>query len=265
MYIDTRSIDSIEKSIFQILNIDKQELNDLLVECYNRLQNNHCVFMLDEQYDFFNEYVRNHIVKEIDKVMFIHLSRRLDDDNNGYSLDYVLTQETSLSKYLRKYGITFQYDDHLIMYINGNEVVIEDDYSGRNLKQRLGYTFKDFAFSGFAFCENIVNNEFYEIAIGGPEFFGYLYPYFDDDALIDDFIDRSIFYQFNYLVPLDEIEFEGYDELNNQEKQYHIIIKTLQRLYFYKYETDFVNEMSVIMKSKNDLTENHLIHKIVLV
>ena len=264
MYIDTTSIDLIEKSICQILDIDKHELDDLLVECYNRLQNNHRVFMLDEQYDFFCEYVRNHIVKEIDCVMFIHLSRRLDEDNNGYGLDYVLTHETSLSQYLKQYGITFQYDDYIKMYIHDKEVVIEDDYSGRNLKQRLGYTFKDYALSGFAFCENMTNNEYYEIAIGGPEFFGYLYPYFDDDTMIDQFINKSIFYQFVYLIPIDEVEFDGYEELNNQDKQYHIIVKTLQRLYFYKYEPDFVNEMSVIIKSKNNISEKYLINKTML-
>ena len=84
MYINTTTIDLIEQSVYDSLNINKQELDDLLEECYNLLQNDHHVFMLDEQYDFFNEYVRNHIVEEIDKVMFIHLSRRLDQDNNGY-------------------------------------------------------------------------------------------------------------------------------------------------------------------------------------
>lgn len=264
MYINTITISLIEQSVYDSLNINKQELDDLLEECYNLLQNDHHVFMLDEQYDFFNEYVRNHIVEEIDKVMFIHLSRRLDQDNNGYGLDYVLTHETSLSQYLKKYGLTFRYEEHIKMYIDDKEVIIHNDYSGRNLKQRFGYTFKDYAFSGYAFCENIIDNDYYEVAVGGPEFFGYLYPYFDDDALIDQFIDKSIFYQFIYLLPIDDIDFEGYEELDNQEKQYHMVTKTLQRLYFYKYEPDFVNEMSVIMKSKNDVSEKYLINKVVL-
>ncbi|WP_050636077.1 hypothetical protein [Candidatus Stoquefichus sp. SB1] len=264
MYINTTTISLIEQSVYDSLNINKQELDDLLEECYNLLQNNHHVFMLDEQYDFFNEYVRNHINQEIDKVMFIHLSRRLDQDNNGYGLDYVLTHETSLSQYLKKYGLTFRYENHIKMYIDDKEVIIHNDYSGRNLKQRLGYTFKDYAFSGYAFCENIIDNDYYEIAVGGPEFFGYLYPYFDDDALIDQFINKSVFYQFIYLLSIDDIEFEGYEELDNQGKQYHMVTKTLQRLYFYKYEPDFVNEMSVIMKSKNDVSEKYLINKVVL-
>ena len=218
MYINTTTISLIEQSVYDSLNINKQELDDLLEECYNLLQNNHHVFMLDEQYDFFNEYVRNHINQEIDKVMFIHLSRRLDQDNNGYGLDYVLTHETSLSQYLKKYGLTFRYENHIKMYIDDKEVIIHNDYSGRNLKQRLGYTFKDYAFSGYAFCENIIDNDYYEIAVGGPEFFGYLYPYFDDDALIDQFINKSVFYQFIYLLSIDDIEFEGYEELDNQGK-----------------------------------------------
>lgn len=65
-------------------------------------------------------------------------------------------------------------------------------------------------------------------------------------------------------MPIDDIEFEGYEELDNQKKQYHMVTKILQRLYFYKYEPDFVNEMSVIMKSKNDVSEKYLINKVVL-
>lgn len=266
MYIDTGGKELMEESVCKILNIDNMKLDDLLVNCFNSLQDDHPVFMLDEQYDFFLEYVKEHRIKQIDRIMLTHLGRRLDNDDNGYSFNDVLTKETSLSKYLKEFGITFKDDKHLKMYIDNQEVKLVDDYAGKYLKQRFGYSYQDYEFSGIAFCDNVLNNEYYEITRGGPEFFGYLYPYIDNDAIIDNFIENSRFYQFDYLVSVNEIEFVNYEELTNLEKQYHIIVKTLQRLYFYKYELDFIREVNCDVKLVDNrvLSSECLINKKVI-
>ena len=62
----------------------------------------------------------------------------------------------------------------------------------------------------------------------------------DDDLIIDAFIEKSKFSELAYLVPLNEITFDDYDNLSEQEKQYHIVAKVLQRLYSYKYDEDFI-------------------------
>lgn len=58
----------------------------------------------------------------------------------------------------------------------------------------------------------------------------------------DDYIENSTCFQFVYVTPIQNIYFEGYDELDFQEKQYHIVTKALQRLYFYRYDESFIQE-----------------------
>ena len=80
---------------------------------------------------------------------------------------------------------------------------------------------------GLAFLDDTINSEYYEIVKGEPELFCYLYLFIDNNLMIDDFIDKSPFYQFEYLVPIDEVYFENYEELSYQDKQHHIIVKSL--------------------------------------
>lgn len=86
----------------------------------------------------------------------IHLSRRLKDDrdNNGYNFIDTLTRQTSLSDFLRKYGITFLYDNHIKMRVNNNEIdlsSVDENYSYYYLKNRFEYLYKDFNFKGYMF------------------------------------------------------------------------------------------------------------------
>lgn len=125
------------------------------------------------------------------------------------------------------------------------------------LKQRLK-DYRDCSIGGYAFGDKLKDSEFYELAVSGPEIFGYLYLFSDQDGvIIDNFIKDSTYYQYEYLVPIEEIYFTNYDELSNQEKQYHILVRTLQRLYFYKYDLDFNLDDNEIMS----IVENKMIRK----
>ena len=264
MHINTLSKELMEESVCQLLNIDKDQLDELFDACYDKHQNNHPVFILDNQYDYFKEYVKEHLVMKIDEILFIHLSRRLDEDNNGYNLVDLLCQETSLSIFLKSYGITFKDDQGIKMYVHGSEIDLSnlDDYAYRYLQGR--FRNGDYSITGFAFGDNLLSKELYNAVEGGPELFGYLYPFDEDDCLVDDFINNSILYQFDYLVPLKDIYFEGYDDLDNLDKQYHILIKALQRLYFYKYDKLFNDNDNVVIKMIDDkvLFEENLINKV---
>lgn len=161
---------------------------------------------------------------------------------------------------------TFQYDKYIKMYIYGKEVNLnnESEYAYKYLKQRFGYTFKDYNFTGFAFIDGLENNDYYEIAKGGPELLGYFYPFDIGDSIVDDYVSQSSFYQYVYLVPINDIYFDNYEELSNREKQYHILIKTLQRLYFYKYDSLFNENDNVVMgiRDNRTLSQQYLINKI---
>lgn len=266
MYIDTRSQEKISNSLNVLLNVSNKEIDDLLEDCYNKLQMNHLFLDMDNLYEYFSLFVREHLCNKVDEVMLIHLSRRLNNDinNDGYNLVDVLTKDTSLSHFLKSYGLTFQYIQHIKMYIKEKEIDISDN---SYLKDRFGYRFQDYSIGGYAFMDHIEDSDYYNIASGGPEFFGYLYPYdVDIDAIIDNYIANSTFYQFEYVVPLKDIEFESYEELDENEKMYHIIIKTLQRLYFDKYDPLFNKQDNTIIKMKEDrvLSNKYLINKIEL-
>lgn len=272
MYINTATKETMEASISKILGITNTQLEELFDNCYKRYQENQRVFILDDLYDYLKSYVETHRKCGLDEVMFYHFSRRLnnEEDDHGYNLAHVLTKDTSLSRFLNTYGITFQYDKQkLHMYVNQCEIDFNQstDYPYIYLKQRFDKDFKDLSIGGFAFMEEIEHSSFYEIASGGPEFFGYLYEFLeDDDALIDEFINLSSFYRFEYVVPLKDIYFEDYEDLNALEKQCHMIVKTLQRLYFYKYDAQFNEDDNTMIKmvDQKDLSDTYLVHKIKL-
>ncbi|MFQ6793949.1 MAG: hypothetical protein ACLRT4_14405 [Thomasclavelia sp.] len=268
MFINTISKKDIEKSICKVLNINKEELYKIIDECYKKYQENHQVLILDEQYDFFDGFVKKNQAKKIDQIMFVHLSRRLkdDQDNNGYNFVDTLTKETSLSNFMKKYGVSFKYDDCVKMFVDDKEIELDNgdnSYSYYYLKNRFGYCYKDFNFKGYLFGDNLENSEVYEIYREGPEFFGYLF-LFTDDKMIDDFYEESKYYQYEYLVPLDMIYFEDYDDLSSSEKQRHIIVTCLQRLYNYKYDplmNDTENKVIGILDQQS-LSAKYLIRKI---
>lgn len=172
MYINTRSYQEMKISICEILNIDNKQLDDLLEKCYQQFQANQPVFILDDQYQYFLDYVKKHLIVDLDEILFIHLSRRLDDDNNGYNLIDVLTKDTALSAFFKKYGITFKYDGVIRIFKNNLEIDLSNDDEVCNyLRYRFGYVIKDYSIKGYAFGDALNNNDNYEIIQAGPELF----------------------------------------------------------------------------------------------
>lgn len=268
MYINTGSEDYLEESLCQIINVSKNRLHEIIEECYNLFQKNKRIFILDDQYDFFYKFVKNNQVLDIDQAMFIHMSRRLkgDKDNKGYDFVNILTKNTSLSEFLKKYGITFQYDKRIKMYVNDKEIYLDNDnksYSYYYLRNRFGYHYKDFNFKGYMFGDNLENSEIYKLHEEGPEFFGHLF-LFTDDQLIDDFYRQSDYYKFEYLVPIDMINFEDDNIISNVEKQRHIIVSCLQRLYNYVYDPNMNLYENKVMYIEDDkaLSDSFLINKV---
>lgn len=267
MYINTRNKEDIENSLCQVLNINKEGLYEVIEECYNLFQKDHQVFVLDDQFDFFYKFVEEHQVINLDQALLIHLSRRLKDDkdNNGYSFIDTLAHQTALSDFLKKYGIAFQYDEYVKLFINSKEIKLDngdESYSYYYLKNRFGYLYKDFNFKGYMFGDNIEKSEMYEVHEEGPEFFGYLF-LFTDDKFIDDFHEQSEYYKFEYLVPLEMVNFEDSEAMSDTDKQRYIIVNCLQRLYRYVYDQDMNIYENRILCIEDDivLSDSYLISK----
>ncbi|NBK99423.1 MAG: hypothetical protein EOM50_15655 [Erysipelotrichia bacterium] len=233
MYINTKSRDEIMTSVLEVLNINSNKLDELLETCYERFQKDHPVFILDNQYDYFFDCVKKHLCKEIDQVLFIHISRRLDDSDISCGLKDVLKQENSFTTFLKEHKITFHFEDRIQLLIDNKEYKYDESkYIDRYLRQRFTL---DYDLKGFVF-EDSVEKEAYEYV---PDIINYLDNIVD---ISDDYIAKSICYQFIYAVEMDNVYFEGYDELTNQEKQYHIVTKALQYLYFYEYDESFIHD-----------------------
>lgn len=97
----------------------------------------------------------------------------------------------------------------------------------------------------------------------GPELFQFIYNFVDDD-LIDDFIENSKLYQFDYLLPFNQIWFENYEELNDQEKQHHLVVKYYKDYMPINMKIRFLMMITLSLEFKNNQTikENSLISKI---
>ncbi|WP_296878628.1 hypothetical protein [Thomasclavelia sp.] len=268
MQLDTTSFQSILDSLCKELELNNQVILDTIDSGYYMFQQNHQVLYIDDLYEYCFNIVKKYFKGTVDKVHFYSISRRLKDtDNDGLSLLELLTEENSFSNYLKEYGLTFKFDDEIKMYVNGNKIDIPDD---KKYKPYLKYRFSyDYSFKGFAFDDQLMNNEILEIVKYGPEFFGHLFNYVDnDDEIIDNYLKQSKLYKFEYLVPIEDIYFENYEDLSNEEKQYHILAMMMLRLYFYKYDKDFVemDEMNPLMvvKDNKSISSKYLVNKIEL-
>lgn len=264
MQIKTTSYQNILESLCGVLELDEQTVMRIIGTGYEMFQHDHKVLVMDDLYDYFIDVAKHYLKQTIDKVSFYHVSRRLDDANNyGLSLVEVLAGDSSLSRYLKNYGLTFKYDQGIELHVNGVKVEIREPKYNSYMKYRFS---GDYAFKGYAFGDQLENNEIVGIVEGGPEFFGHLFNYIDnDDEIIDHFMEQSKLYQFEYLVPIEDIYFDNYEELSNKEKQLHLIAKALQRLYFYQYDPSFVksDEDNPIIKMVDDkkLLSRHLVDK----
>lgn len=192
----------------------------------------------------------------------------IDDDTtkHGRSVHGVTIYggKDKINEAVKKYGITFKYDGVIRIFKNNLEIdLLNDDEVCNYLRYRFGYVIKDYSIKGYAFGDALNNNDNYEMIQAGPELFQFIYNFVDDD-LIDDFIENSKLYQFDYLLPFNQIWFENYEELNDQERQYHLVVKVLQRLYAYKYENMIFDDDNPVIGIKNNQTikENSLISKI---
>lgn len=267
LYINTSTKKSIESSVLELLEINHEELYLLLDDCYHKFKVGHQIFMLDDQYDFFYSFVKENMKTVLDQVMLIHLSRRIDNgDDNGYGLIDMLTKDNTLSSFLGEYGISFRLIDNQIkIYVNDQEVDIKDkeSYGYKKLQQKIDLKY-DIEFSGYALKHDISKLREYSVLMEGPEILGFLFLLgVDDNHIIDTFTEKSRFYQLEYVVPLNQITIDDYDDLDDQEKQYHLVVKAIQRLYLYKYDKDFIGEDCTILRMKDNqiLDSKYLINK----
>lgn len=242
MYIDTHTKMSMEHSICNYLEIVPAELNRLFDQAQQAAQTGSwfdcCIF--DE---IINEFVAlklpNH--NYIDQILFYHLSRRLNSEcecNIGSNLFDLLTTKNSVSIFLKEHDVEFIPDEgRLELLYKGRKVPLNDsmDSSIPYLKGRLGHNHfrADYCFNGFMLKDLIYRNTYARDLFGAPEFIESLGNFLHRTDLLNDYLENSTYYCFEYKVPLHKVLFDQEEKLSNSSKPLYLINRVLHRLFEY--------------------------------
>ena len=239
MNIDTTSKQTMQESICRLFGIDIKQLEDVLKQAFRYCQKdkNHYVDG-DLQREFFQEYIQNNVKEEIHEIHFFHLTRRLngDDSNACYNLVRLMSQSFAINKFLKKYHFTFEVvNSKVLTYFKDKEISNDKIYDFKN------------HIEGFIFKEHLVKNEYYAMLQEAPEFIVNLAYATLQFEMIEEYINNSEYYCYEYSLPIDMIVFDEEEELSYTKKQQYIIEIVLERLYDYQYERQSSNDIENVL------------------
>ena len=273
MFINTRSYCEMEKCFCENLKTTVKELESIFYEAnlMSKRDGYTDATVVDELFtDFVSERLSN---VQINSVLFFHLARRLNnysDDEGVLNLKELLTTENSLKKFLHKNKIHFRNEKGGIeIYHNDSHIQLQDTYSFdvNYLKWRLGHTDRvDYCINGFTMFDMLHKNDYARSLWFGPEFIQRLADYLNFSQLIDEYIENSKFFCYEYCIPISEVIFDGREQLTEFEKKSYLMVGIMKRLYEYfikniNYMDD--DENLIIRLSDNvNLSNSQLVSKI---
>lgn len=241
MYIDTHTKDTMQDSICKIFNIEVRELDELFIKAKKELSTR--LFTdLAKLDSIFSEFIDTKMSnKNINQILFFHLGRRLNSAYNcveGKNLFQLLSEKNEMSMFLKEHEITFKAKDgHLDLYYKDKFIPLEEtektDIS--YLKWRLGHYSNriDYCFNGFAFRDLLYKNRYTQSLYHAPEFIATLARFLGNCIIKEDYLRRSKYYCFEYLVPFHKIYFDDCEGLEETDKQKYFLNKVLHKLYGY--------------------------------
>lgn len=268
MYIDTHSRITMMRSICSYLNVSIYDL-------YYLFNNAKKIKDVDEIHSIFKKFLNDHITNVIiDEVLFFHLSRRLNNDNDcniANNLFDLLSTENSITLFLKEHQIEFSpcNNKYLKLIYKGKEIPLDQmsKFPVKYIKKRLGYfeDYLDFCVNGFLLRDLLCYNEYKSKLIKAPEFIISLSYLLEDTSIETDYTKNSKFYCFEYLVPLKNIVFDGKDNLDSQEKLIYLLINVLDRLYkhhtSYKNINDDDNNPIIRLSDKDTMKKEYFLKK----
>lgn len=237
-YIDTKSFVAMKSGIMHCVEICEDELEVL----FNLIQNNNSD---KESWKIVDVFLENtNIVEHIDYIQLYHLSRRLNDTDltKNWNLQKVLLDESPLTKFFRKYDVTFElYEGKVNMFYNGQLVeFVENGYGGykntlaKYFKRRLGHMGEpDYCVNGFMFRFSLEDEMTYFNALNRcPEFVDRVAKYLDIKGMKEDYCINSKYYCMEYIIPIDEVIISGMPLLmTKNEKELFLYREILLKLY----------------------------------
>ena len=145
MYIDTKSVNCMERCVSDFLNMTAKELYINLDNISKKCVINQWNFD-SEKFEKLSKIMINKSVNaELDEILFFHLSRRLigtEQDVKGYNLKELLTTSNAMSEFLNAHRIKFvEGDQHIETFFRGKKVDWNCCLKGNSeyIKLRLGY------------------------------------------------------------------------------------------------------------------------------
>ena len=236
MIIDGSSCQTIEKGLCNILEIDIETLHDTIGLFEMKSTKGQCFYSdiyKQECYKFIDENKR----KQLEEIYVYHLGRYIAIPNELKPLPKLLTSKNSLTEYLKSRDVFFTYEDRKIWLVykgkRVNAVEIYDEQRLENhcrLAKRFGYfNIADFCVNGFAFAADIEKegNHYYSSLQIGPELLQDLDDFLETD-MCNDFNKISHYYLFTIKASLDDIIFDGKEDVrNHDEKQKYYLYKCM--------------------------------------
>lgn len=243
LFIDTHSKDTMEKSIIEYLTITKDELYNAIEKASISACNDKW-FNGDIFDNLINDFITQHISdKQIDKILFFHLGRRLNSAAHivcGNTLFDLLTTKNEFSNFLAQHKVYFENNNgHLDLYYNDNKKSLDNTYEAHipYLRSRLGYNSgrEDYCFNGFAFKDLLYKNSYARKLEDVPEFIGVLATFLKDRTIGSDYYEQSTYYCYEYLIPIEIALFDDNEKMSLSDKKIYIVNQVIHRLHDYYY------------------------------
>lgn len=254
MYIDTHTKEKMLASVCEYLSCNQKKLSKFFDSVYYSQKS-----VEEEISDFVNKNIPEY---KLDEIQFYHLSRRLLDDNSriGNNLYDLLTQDTSVLRFLREHDVEFTMEEgHLVLFHRGKRETFEHVYDGNvsNVKWRMGY-FKgheDYCFNGFALKDALYENSYTRSLSSCPEFIEQMALVIGRPDIIRDYRKNSKYYCLEYLVPMDKVIFDGFSYKTQYSKTQHLLCVVLNRLYEYEHNSGYMYDHdNLILRLEDDDT-----------
>lgn len=250
MYIDTHTIESMEKNICDYLKIEKEELSEI----FSKAPYDDGLLDIERFVEIIDSFIlKNRPKEKLDEILFFHLTRRLissNEDVTCYNLIKLLTTNNAISSFLKKCGIEFVKEkENLELYYKKSKIDISNN---PYLKRRLG---KDYCVNGFAFKENLQKNIYWDYLLDGPEFIQKLGVFLNCPDLCRAYCKNSKYFCYEYCIPIEKVIFDDKEDMSIAQKRMYLLERIILRLYNYNIFGETLDESLILRLLDNDMMQ----------
>lgn len=242
MILRTETYRDLEEDLATIMGIDElflyQRLSEISRDCLDGFNSDWDKY--EKQIDsLISEYADLNV---IDEVYIYHLGRHMVEPKELFPLKEVLLSENKLSRFLKEHDIVFnEQNGQLRFFYNGREITTEDILAKEHFHlfaRRLGHLGEaDFCVNGFSFWPNIekTSDGYFQDLQRGPEIIENIGRFIGKD-IWREFKEQSKYYGIVFIVPVEEVIFDGRNDTRTKEEKVKCLIK-----YALYYLNDFYN------------------------